>query len=296
MKEGKRNASLKTWMAMLLSLVSMMTAVTGCVQRKEAPVSLQTVAQDDSLKQVIADREEQINSMMATLNEIQEGFNQISEAENRVSLIQDDERTDKAADIKEDIQLIADRMQLNRELIKKLQNQLKESDFKSAEFKRVIANMVKQLEAKDQQLQQLRAELDAKNIHIAELDQAITDLNTNVSDLKADNDMKLETINTQDLQLNTAWYVFGTKSELREQRILTDGKVLQSAFNKSYFTKIDIRVTNDIKLYSKSAKLLTPHPSSSYELVKDNNQQYELRITNPQVFWSTSKYLVILVK
>lgn len=115
MKEGKRNASLKTWMAMLLSLVSMMTAVTGCVQRKEAPVSLQTVAQDDSLKQVIADREEQINSMMATLNEIQEGFNQISEAENRVSLIQDDERTDKAADIKEDIQLIADRMRLNRE-------------------------------------------------------------------------------------------------------------------------------------------------------------------------------------
>lgn len=96
MKEGKRNASLKTWMAMLLSLVSMMTAVTGCVRRKEAPVSLQTVAQDDSLKQVIADREEQINSMMATLNEIQEGFNQISEAENRVSLIQDDERTDKA--------------------------------------------------------------------------------------------------------------------------------------------------------------------------------------------------------
>lgn len=99
-------------------------------------------------------------------------------------------------------------------LIKKLQNQLKESDFKSAEFKRVIANMVKQLEAKDQQLQQTFVQsLDAKNIHIAELDQTITDLNTNVSDLKADNDMKLETINTQDLRLNTAWYVFGTKSE-----------------------------------------------------------------------------------
>jgi hypothetical protein len=55
-------------------------------------------------------------------------------------------------------------------------------------------------------------------------------------------------------------YVFGTKKELKEQRIMVDGKVLQSSFNKSYFTKIDIRVDKEIKLYSKSAKLLH-HPS-----------------------------------
>ena len=47
---------------------------------------------------------------------------------------------------------------------------------------------------------------------------------------------------------------------------------------------------------SKSAKLLTTHPSSSYALVRDANKQYTLRITNPQIFWSTSKYLVVLVK
>ena len=98
------------------------------------------------------------------------------------------------------------------------------------------------------------------------------------------------------MQLNTAWYVFGTKKELKEQRIMVDGKVLQSSFNKNYFTKIDIRVDKEIKLYSKSAKLLTTHPSSSYTLTPDANKQYVLRITNPQIFWSTSKYLVVLVK
>jgi len=72
--------------------------------------------------------------------------------------------------------------------------------------------------------------------------------------------------------------------------------VLQSNFNKSYFTKIDIRNEKQIKLYSKSARLLTTHPSSSYSLTKDANKQYVLNITNPQIFWSTSKYLVILVK
>ncbi len=96
--------------------------------------------------------------------------------------------------------------------------------------------------------------------------------------------------------MNTGWYVFGTKSELKAQRILDGGKVLQGSFNKGYFTKIDIRVNKEIKLYSKSARLLTAHPSSSYTLTTDTNGQYVLRITDPQTFWSTSKYLVIQVR
>ena len=89
---------------------------------------------------------------------------------------------------------------------------------------------------------------------------------------------------------------FKTKKELKEQRIIDGDRVLESNFNKSYFTKIDIRVEKEIKLYSKYAKILTMHPSDSYTLEKDANKQYVLRITNPQIFWSTSKYLVILVK
>lgn len=173
---------------------------------------------------------------------------------------------------------------------------MRDSDFKSVELKKVIANMLRQLDEKDQQLQQLRAELDAKDIHIAELDQTINNLNDNVADLQNESAEKTQTINSQETQLNTAWYVFGTKSELKEQRILYGGKVLQQNFNRSYFTKIDIRVTRDIKLYSKAAKLLTAHPAGSYELKQDNNKMYVTTITNPQIFWSTSKYLVVLVK
>ena len=89
-------------------------------------------------------------------------------------------------------------------------------------MKKVITNMLKQLDEKDQQLQQLRAELDAKNIHIAELDETITGLNSNVSDLQTENAQKTETINSQDVQLNTAWFVYGTRRELKDQHILQD--------------------------------------------------------------------------
>ena len=281
---------------LLLSMACALLVVTGCQEKKNTPVDLAGIEQNDSLQKIIAQRDNEINDMMATMNEIQEGFREISAAENRVSIAKDGEGANKAQQIRENIKFISGRMKENRALIQKLQKQLKESNFNGDQLKKTIEGMLKQLDEKDQQLQELRAELGAKDIHITELDETINNLNTNVSDLKTESAQKSQTISNQDMQLNTAWYVFGTKKELKEQRIMVDGKVLQSSFNKNYFTKIDIRVDKEIKLYSKSAKLLTTHPSSSYTLTPDANKQYVLRITNPQIFWSTSKYLVVLVK
>lgn len=269
--------------------------MTGCKDGKNAP-GLASVQQTDSLNDVIAQKDSEINEMMGTLNDIEEGFRLINEAENRVALLKNGEGTNKKQNLKENIQFIAERMKQNRELIAKLQKQLESSTLKGGQLKKTIDNLTTQLEEKDKQLLALREELDKKDIHISELDETIGNLNTNVNNLTADNQQKAETISSQDKQLNTAWYVFGTKKELKGQRILEGGKVMNGNFNKNYFTKVDIRNTTEIKLYSKSAKLLTAHPASSYSLVRDASQQYVLRISNPQIFWSTSKYLVILVK
>ena len=278
---------------MLLGLC--MAAMVACKQEKPK-ADLALVQQRDSLNQIISQKDNEINDMMSTMNEIEEGFREISEAENRVSIAKDGEGANKQQRIRENMQFIQQTMKQNRDLINKLRQQLRESSFKGEQLKRAIENLAQQLEEKNQQIQQLRAELDAKDIHILELDENIANLNTDVSNLTAESSRKTETINAQDKELNTAWFVFGTKSELKEQNIYVKGKVLQSNFNKDYFTKIDIRVDKEIKLYSRSAELLTAHPSNSYTLQRDANKQYVLRITNPQQFWSTSKYLVVLVK
>ena len=41
---------------------------------------------------------------------------------------------------------------------------------------------------------------------------------------------------------------------------------------------------------------MTSHPAGSYTLQRDANKQFVLRISDPDTFWSTSKYLVVLVK
>ena len=277
----------------LIAILSL--AFVGCQGNKQSADSAER-AQTDSLRQVISQKDNEINDMMGTLNEIQDGFNEINAAENRVTIAKGGEGANKEQQIRENIQFIAKTMKHNRELIAQLRNQLKQSSVKGDALKNTLENLSKQLEEKDKQLQQMRAELDAKDIHITELDEAINNLHTNVNNLANESSKKSQVINSQDKQLNTAWFVFGTRKELKEQRIIEGDKVLQSNFNKNYFTKIDIRVDKEIKLYSKYAKLLTMHPSSSYLLQRDANKQYTLKITNPEIFWSTSKYLVILVR
>ena len=271
-------------------------ALASCNNDGVKKAELAAQQQRDSLNQIIAQKDNEINDMMTTLSDIEEGFREITEAQNRVTLAKQGEGTNTTQRIKENFEFIQSMMKQNKELINKLKQQVRESSVKGGQLKKIIDNLTEQMEQKDRQLQALREELDRKDIHIAELDEAVANLNTNVTSLKEENTQKEQTITTQDKQLNSAWFVFGTSKELKEQKILVDGKVLQSNFNKEYFTKIDIRIDKEIKLYSKSAKILTSHPESAYTLLRDANKQYILRITDPQLFWSTSKYLVVLVK
>ena len=283
-------------MKKLLILTVALLSMVACKQKGPDPKDVAMIQQRDSLNRIIAQKDNEINDMMSTMNDIVEGFQAINQAEDRLTIARSGEGASSTERIRESMQFIQQTMQQNRELINKLRNQLRQSSVNADQLRRTLDNLSRQMEEKDAQLKQLQADLQAKDIQIEELNEQVTDLNTNVAVLKEESSQKTQTITTQDKQLNTAWFVYGTKRELKEQHIYVDGEVLQSNFNRDYFTKIDIRVDKEIRLYSRSAKLLTSHPASAYTLVQDANKQYTLRITNPQLFWSTSKYLVILVK
>lgn len=282
-------------MKKLIIMACCLLSLTACDNSKQKD---QNAEQEkvDSLSRIISQKDNEINDMLSTLNEIQEGFRQISAAENRVTLAKDGESTNRAAQIKNDMAFIAQTMRHNRELISKLQKQAREGSIAAEQLKTTIENLTAELEERNREIAVLRDELAQKDVRITELDKTVTTLNEDVAQLKTETQEQNNTINYQDRQIHTAWYVFGTKKELTENRILEKGRVLQSNFNRNYFTKIDIRVDKEIRLYSKSAKILTSHPSSSYTLQQDASKQYVLRINNPEVFWSTSKYLVVQVK
>lgn len=257
-------------------------------------------AENDSLLIELTQRNSELDEMMGTFNEIQEGFRKINAAESRVDLQRgtiSENATSAKQQIATDIEFITKQMEENKAQIAKLQAMLKNSKNNSAELKKAVESLTQELVAKTQRIEELQTELASKNIRIQELDEAVTGLSADKEALSAENEAKAKTVAEQDKMINAAWFVFGTKSELKAQKILKSGDVLKDAdFNKDYFTQIDIRTTKEINLYSKRADLLTTHPKGSYELVKDDKGQLILKITNPKEFWSVSKYLVIQVK
>lgn len=277
-----------------------MGLVSACETQKEQQNATALTA-EDSLQQILAQKESELNDMVSTLNEIQDGFRQINEAQGRISIERQKGEQNQRAAIIEDMKLIQHTIRLNNDLIDNLRQQVKEAKSNGSRLKQTleatIASLTAQLEDLTKQAEDLRAQLAQKDIKIAEQGEEITNLKGNVSELSVQNETKARTVATQDKELNTAYYVFGTKRELKEQNILKNGEVLRTGdFNKDYFTRIDIRVDKIIKLYSKSARLMTTHPEGSYSLDKDAKGQYTLRITDPTRFWSVSKYLVITVK
>ena len=167
---------------LFLSVSVLLLTFASCKQNKSENAS-SNAHENDSLEQILSQKDSEINDMMALMNEVQEGFRQSNEAENRVTIAKDGEGADKKQMLRDNVKFIAATMQKNRELIAKLRQQLSSSSLKGTQLKATIDNLVKQLDEKDQQLQQLRADLDAKDIHIGELDETISNLNTNVSHL-----------------------------------------------------------------------------------------------------------------
>ena len=255
-------------------------------------------AQLDSLQRIINQRDNELNDIMGIVNDVQDGIRRISEAEGRVTIADGNPESASSREIiRENMTFIQESMQQNRELVAQLQEKLKASSINAEKLKKTIDNLQSQIEVQGQRIQELEASLAEKDALIASQNEEITSLNESVSGLAAENKAKANMVATQDKELNAAWFVFGTKSELKEQKILSKGDVLKDGdFNMDYFTKIDIREDKDIKLYSKSATVLTNHPTDAYKLEKNKDGLYEVHITNPTKFWSASKFLVIQVK
>ena len=274
----------------LVMIVSLSSCLNGSKQKE-------LKAQNDSLMIQLANRDAELDNIMGAFNQVQEGFREINEAENRVDLSGGAIQENNADLVKENIRFIAEKLQANREQIAELEKKLKNSSYQSSQLKKAIENLNTELQRREKEIEDLRTELAEKNIRIAELYEAVNNLSQDVNDLMAENEAKAATVASQDQALNAAWFVFGTKSELKEQKILVDGDVLKNKdFNKDYFTQIDIRTDKSIKLYSKNATLLTTHPEGSYKLDKDDKGQLTLNITRPDEFWSVSRYLVIRVR
>jgi predicted nucleic acid-binding Zn-ribbon protein len=276
------------------------TILASCNFRSGDYEALQ--AERDSLAQAQKALQEEMEGYFTTLNQVEQNIEKIKNAEKLISSDSYGEEVDVDTrnKINDDLTYINEMLKANRDEIAQLKKKLRKSSFKSEELERTLSRLTKSLEFEALRIDSLQTVLVAKDSLILQLNDNISELNSSVSELETENTKINTKIKEQDETIHTAWYVFGTREELKQQKILTSdgwfkpGRILESDFNKNYFVRIDARKTKSIPLYSSRAKILSSHPKSSYTLEKENGS-FTLLITDTQDFWSVSRYLVIEV-
>lgn len=274
--------------------------LTACVKNSAEYKQLKNENEALKLKQEKTMGE--LNEMLSVLDDIQADIQSIREAENYVTFETSGELSEsKKEQLKNNISLIAETLKTNKTQLAALEEQLKKSNVQSAALQKTISRISAELNQKAAMIASLQEELAKKDIRIRELDDVVASLNENVENLSVETSVQAERLKEQDKKLHTAYYCFGTKNELKEQNILTGGglfsktKALEGSFNEDYFIAIDIRDVTEIPLYATKANVRTKHPEASFRLVKDNNGNLTLHITDIDQFWSLGKYLVIEV-
>ncbi len=287
---------------LFISLAAVILLLTSCGQQSEREIE-RLKAENDSLQTYKLQLQEEVNDYFATLFDVQQGIEKIKAAQNIIPVRPLSENTpqDIRNRVTDDVAFINELIKSNQEELEKLRTKMKRSTFQLDNLEKTLESLTKQLNEESTKVARLQKQLVQKDSVITKLGTTVDELGKNVEDLSQQNVEKQEVIQQQDEALNSAWYAIGSVKELKDNKIISsDGifsakKILQADFNKNYFVKVDARSTNSIPLYSKSkAKLLTNHPRTSYKLEKENDN-YMLVITDPNEFWSISKYLVVEV-
>ncbi|BDX37946.1 hypothetical protein CYCD_13010 [Tenuifilaceae bacterium CYCD] len=281
--------------------MALLLLIGACNQKEKRQIDLLT-KENEALRHDSKSKDSTINQFFLLLNEIEQNLTEVKQKQQVISknAIQDGElKPDVREQIDQDIQTINELMDKNRKTIAYLNKKLKQSNLKVAEFEKMLAQTQKQVEERDAEIAELKEKLATLNF-------SIETLNAKVDTLTEDNIELNVKVNKQTEAINTAWYTFGSKKELLEHGVIDKtggflgiGKTtkMKADFDNSYFTKVDISQVKSIDLFVKKAKLITTHPSDSYQLVTAQNGSIEkIEITNPDKFWSASKYLVIEVE
>lgn len=279
-------------LAILIS-ISILTACTSEPSNSSTPdgksIDLETrIAQ---LEKENADKDEMINESLEFYNEIQSNLESIElkKDELRIKSSNTELSNDDKEWILEQIKHINYLREENAKKVTQLNKKLKESGLKIVELENMVEGLLKNIQAKDEQIDMLQAEL-------GNLDKAYSRLFDAYQE-------KAELVDELTEEINTVYYSYGTEEELVKNQVIERkngfigiGKKikLMDNFNQKYFAKIDLTEEKEIFIEGSDLKFITDHPSSSYALVPVGKNT-KIKIVNPRDFWKISKYLVVVV-
>ena len=283
-----------------LAMVAMVFAACNTHQA-ELDAAIKT---NDSLSLIIQNKDTELDSLFATLNQIEENLAAVNSRYNTVQELrranmegQPNVKSQISAQIKD----IENLMAANRQKIASLQAKINTETKEGTRLQELVSRQEERIAQQESQIAQLLTELENNKVIIKKLNQDVTDLT-------ASNEQKEQYIKQQNAEANRAYYVVGNYSDLNEAGIVSKAggfigigrrQGTNSDMPLDRFTQIDRTKVTTIPINMKRALVVSKHPENSYELVMDENDDKVvsyLRILNPAKFWEQTRFLVISTK
>ncbi len=259
---------------------------TQSEQYKQLEQERQTVAAESGLK------DSTINNLFGTINNISENLRAIKEKQGILGKNEQggvETGPDAEKRIAADLYMIDSLLSENKKLIARMRNNAKANKTKLSELEKTITTLEQTIAERDTEIASLKEQLTSTNASLASMIQMYQD--------------KDQLATTQRAELNKAFYCVGTAKELKENGVVTkeggfvgigkSTKLNTQGMNMQYFKQVDVTQMLDVPVNAKKAKLITSHPAGSYKMDAVEGRTEKLVITDPNAFWSVSKYLVI---
>ena len=250
------------------------------------------------MQQNITDRDKYFEDVVRTVNEVYldlektrakegqivertegvEGNAQFTNADTRQKLLQS-------------IGDIGSALKENRKKINDLQARMKSFRGKIAGLNTLVDNLKKTLQEREHAIADLEIKVQGLEATVTEKTKAIAEKEIVIDD-------QLRTI-------NTAYYVIGTKDELKKKGIITDEggflwgllgstTIMSSGVDPSSFTPLDKTKEQLIPVQGKIEEILPRRNPNLFATAQQDENRSALTIVSPVQFWQ-DKYLVIVV-
>ncbi len=196
----------------------------------------------------------------------------------------------------QEIRDIDQQMIRNNKSLADLRIKLNKSDIKNQELVDLGEDLSKELNEKDSEIVSMQRDLVKTRASLNDLAKQFNDSLNVISKQRTE-------MTVMKTEGNKVYYIIGSEQILKNQGVIVNeggvvglGRipVLNQDVSSSGFISTDLTIQHEIPLGGRFVKLVTTHPTSSYRIAVGSEDK--LIITDPEDFWSKSKYMVVIIK
>jgi archaellum component FlaC len=275
----------------LMLLVVVAVVLAGCGGDKEKEELQVLEKQNNDLAQQLVSKDSSIHNLTLTLNEIRDTLEAAATHEKTVA-------SRLAATEEIGSSTIVGMKERMLDEIAQLASTLRESRRRIAAVEHRITIVENEKQSLGNAVDSLKKILDARDISIAGLQSRVTALESEVA-------AKAQAIQGQKRQLNTVYYVVGTRNDLEQKDIIrsTGGflwgllgstTVLTSNYSEQAFQALDKVTGTTIDVPGEIDEMVPERESSSYSKEVDANGHTRLVIVKPDEFWKANHLAIII--